>query len=683
MTQSICFKCGAEKISPFNRCPRCAAKPSSVGELEISIALSEYIHSKDKLTDFAYIIEGGGDLIIAPEKIQQAREAIQDKQLMSLLKLVKDDNPENEEDEEASIEFEQAGEQIPIPPPKTNKNTQSSGASIRIRKDAPTKTVLHQNPFYLLGVTTRDNSQRIVEAAEEKSLILDEALCTKAQSDLTHPKNRLSVEISWLPGISPKRASDLINLLEDDPGAIMNQSNIPPLSLANLVAASFERIAPETDAMAWGDWIDLLAKTVDEIDLNDIFRDINEDRAISGISKVTSIGDIEAAVTRRKRYYTDAIKNAMNRLPSKKLVKVVTDVVESATEDGEIHAYALIDEIVDSYEIEAQSFLNQEAENINQLAEATRLAASRGLRDNIPPLLDKIDKTVRNWDAVAQPIQVSKKSCGLDHKMSTDLAHTIRDLGINLFNEHNMLEAAQQITETLQVVFAELPEVVDRLEEDVSAIEGIVFDRAEAKREEERHAEEITYKTEIGGVLVKKTLAISPQGVQWKNTTIPLDQITRVRWGATRHTVNGIPTGTTHTIYFGDNRRLMHVETREEAVYHEFIDKLWKAVCVRLWIEMLQGLKEGKRYRFGDAMVDDKGVVITKSGFFSSGEKIYGRWDQIQTWSANGNFVIGIKGDKKASSAISYQDVDNTHILAAAISAGFKDGADRLSDLLS
>lgn len=76
MTQSICFKCGAEKISPFNRCPQCAAKPSSVGELEISIALSEYIHSKDKLTDFAYIIEGGGDLIIAPEKIQQAREAI-------------------------------------------------------------------------------------------------------------------------------------------------------------------------------------------------------------------------------------------------------------------------------------------------------------------------------------------------------------------------------------------------------------------------------------------------------------------------------------------------------------------------------------------------------------------------------------------------------------------------------
>lgn len=543
------------------------------------------------------------------------------------------------------------------------------------------ETILHENPFCLLGVTTRDNRQRIVEA-EEESLILDEALCAEAQSKLTHPKKRLSAEISWLPGISPKRASDLISLLEDDPGAIKNQSNIPPLSLANLLAASFERIAPETDAMAWVDWIDLLAETVEEIDLDDIIRDINEDRAISGFPEVTSLGDIEAAVTRRKRYYTDAIKNAMNRLPSKKLVKVVTDVVEAATEEGEIHACALIDEIVDSYEIEAQSFLNQEAENIIQLAETTRLAASRGLRDHIPPLLDKIDKTVRNWDAVAQPIQVSRKSCGLDHKMSTDLAHTIRDLGINLFNEHNMLEAAQQITETLQIVFAELPEVVDRLEEDVSTIEGIVFDRAEAETEAERRAEEITYKTEIGG-LVKKTLAISPQGVQWKNTTIPLDQITRVRWGATRHSVNGIPTGTTHTIYFGDNRRLMHVETRKEAVYDEFIGKLWKAVCVRLWIEMLQGLKEGKRYCFGDTMVDDKGVEITKSGFFSSGEKIYGRWDQIQTWSANGNFVIGIKGDKKASSAISYQDIDNTHILAAAISAGFKNGADRLSDLLS
>jgi hypothetical protein len=340
----------------------------------------------------------------------------------------------------------------------------------------------------------------------------------------------------------------------------------------------------------------------------------------------------------------------LNRLPSDKLVEVVTDVVEEATEGGEIHACSLINDIVDSYETEAQNFLIQESENVIKLVESATLAASRGLHDRVPSLLNKIDQTVRNWDTVAQPIQVIKKSQGLNHEMSSDLAHTIRNLGIDLFNKYDMIDAAKQMTETLLVVFAELPEVVERLDEDVSAIEGIAFDRTEAKRKEEqdadKRAKEITYSAEIGA-LVKKTLAISPKGVQWKHTTIPLEQITRVRWGATRHSVNGIPTGTTHTIYFGDNQRLMHVETKKGAIYNAFIDKLWKAVCVRIWIEMLQELKQGKRLRFGNATVDDKGVEVTKTGFFSSGEKVYGTWSQLQTWSADGSFVVGIKGDKK------------------------------------
>ena len=45
---------------------------------------------------------------------------------------------------------------------------------------------LQQNPFTLLGVTTRDDRRRIVEQAEEKSLELDHDACQKARSDLTN-----------------------------------------------------------------------------------------------------------------------------------------------------------------------------------------------------------------------------------------------------------------------------------------------------------------------------------------------------------------------------------------------------------------------------------------------------------------------------------------------------------------
>jgi len=163
---------------------------------------------------------------------------------------------------------------------------------------------------------------------------------------------------------------------------------MPSLSFANLLAATFERIGPETDAVGWAVWIDLLAATADEINLSDILRDINEDRAISGFPEVQTLGDIETAVINRKRYYKDAIRSAIDRLPTGKLVEVITDVVEAATENGEIHACSLIDKIVDSYEIEAQSFLNQESDNIEKLVEVARVTASRGLHDRIPSLLN-------------------------------------------------------------------------------------------------------------------------------------------------------------------------------------------------------------------------------------------------------------------------------------------------------
>lgn len=56
--------------------------------------------------------------------------------------------------------------------------------------------------------------------------------------------------------------------------------------------------------------------------------------------------------------------------------------------------------------------------------------------------------------------------------------------------------------------------------------------------------------------------------------SFPLEQITRVRWGAVKYSVNGIPTGTDYTICFGDNYRLANVATKRQDIFENFIDKL-------------------------------------------------------------------------------------------------------------
>src|SRR5690606_5323258 len=110
-----------------------------------------------------------------------------------------------------------------------------------------TTTVLHQSAFSVLGVSTRDNRRRIVELAEEKSLELDHDVCQKARSDLTNPRTRLGAEIAWLPGVSPRKAGQLVESLLNDPMAIREESGLPTLAHLNLLAAAFEAVDGKHD----------------------------------------------------------------------------------------------------------------------------------------------------------------------------------------------------------------------------------------------------------------------------------------------------------------------------------------------------------------------------------------------------------------------------------------------------
>lgn len=619
------------------------------------MALCEYMHSPIQLTIFADDIRARRKLVINEAIMQAARQVVRNKGV--------------------SLASAAGG----ATPARTNVPRQEDGKA-RVRHDAPELTALHFNPFCLLGATMRDDRHRIVELAEEKSLSLDSETCTKARSDLTNPRNRLSAEIAWLPGVSPKRASEFVRIVQEDHGALMNQEGAPPLAEANLMAAAFELLDPGMSTKDWADWITLFANIVEEIDPESVLRDINEDRAVAGFPEVKVLDAIESELAERRRYYKDAIYAAINRLPPAKLAEAVTLAVDLMTDSGESNAPALIDELVDSYELGTQDFLRKEADNALKLVESARQAAPKG-EQAVKPLLDRLDTVICNWDKVAQPIQISKKSRGLAHDMSHELAYEIRGLGVYLSNEHGMLDATQRLIKISQGIFAELPEVAAQLHEDAETIEGIFQKRKEAQEQAGQWAVEITFKTELG-LVFKDTLAISPHGVQWKDKVFPLETISRVRWGGTRHSVNGIPTGTTYTICFGDHREIASVETNKEWVFSKFVDKLWRAVCVQILAEMLAKMSKGSRFRFGESVVDDLGMEVVKRKFFGSNERIYCKWAQLVIWNGPGTFCVGIKGEEKANVALSYLEVDNVHILEAAIRMLWKKGGPKLSALL-
>ena len=365
----------------------------------------------------------------------------------------------------ASSPASQPAQQRPAPPPIPSKPAPRFAA-----------TALNKSPFAVLGVTTRDDRRRIVELAEEKSLELDHELCQQARSDLTNPRTRLGAEIAWLPGVSPRKATQLVENLLYDPMTIREESGLPTLAHLNLLAAAFEAVDGKHDADDLAGFIMDAAYLAEELYPEEVLRDINEDRSVSGFPEVRALDQIEAELTERKRYYRNAIKDALDRLPPMTLIQVMTETVNGVTSGGEDHAPGLIDDLVDSYEVETQGILQKEAENVHKLIKAARDHADSG-EAAVKSYVEKLDAVARNWDRIAQPIQLSSKARGIDHDASRVLAYEIRSLAIDLFNEHDMLTQSQRLTGLLQELFSEIPEISERVEQDGDALDDIAADR--------------------------------------------------------------------------------------------------------------------------------------------------------------------------------------------------------------
>ena len=544
---------------------------------------------------------------------------------------------------------------------------------------------LLQNPFHIINASPRDNRRRIMELADERSLLLDSNECMEARSELTNPRKRLSAEVAWLPGIGPKRAGEVLSLIESSPTKLLAVDNLSSIARANLLASGLARLQ-DHNADDVAEWILEISWAFDDIDPEEVSVIINEERVVSGFPEVSDLSAVETEIQERRRHYRQVIKSALDNLSPKELVEAVTVAVESATDDGEEHGPILIADLIDSYEVEAQVFLDKEEGNIKALVEKLRAAVDAERSDStLAPMVNQLIQVVKNWDTVAQPIQVSTKSRGLDHDASHRVAGLVRGLAIHMFNEHGKLDFSQQLTNMLQEVFAEVGEVAERTAEDADALGEIAEQRVrlieDAKNKAEEWRREITYEADVGAIF-KDKLRISPEGIEWKGRRWDLDSISRVRWGGTRHSVNGIPTGTTYSIIFGNGSNYASIELKKEATYSNFIDRLWRAVGVRLLTEYLEGLRDGKKYRFGSAVMSDHGMELERKKLFGSNERVFCRWGELVIWNGAGVFCIGKKEDKKLAAAFSYQEEDNIHVLEAAIRMFWKQGGDRLSCLL-
>jgi len=358
---------------------------------------------------------------------------------------------------------------------------------------------LLQNPFHILTASPYDNRRRIMELADERSLLLNSNECIEASSFLMNFRKRLTAEVAWLPGLRPNRLGELLSLLESSPADLLKVGNLSSIARANLLAAGLARL-PKHNAVEVSDWILEIAWAFEDLEANELCEIINEERTFSGFPEVSDISAVETEIQERRRYYRQVIKTALDNLSPRELVAAVTASVASATEDGEELGPVIIADLVDSYEVEAQGFLDKEEGNIKALVEKLQAAVDAKRSDStLSPVVNQLIQVVKNWDTVAQPIQVSAKSRGLDHKASHRVASLVRGLAIHMFNEHDKLDFSQQLTNMLQDVFKEVGKVSELIAEDADALGGIADQRVLHSKVSE--VEELTthIKAEVDG----------------------------------------------------------------------------------------------------------------------------------------------------------------------------------------
>jgi len=168
------------------------------------------------------------------------------------------------------------------------------------------------------------------------------------------------------------------------------------------------------------------------------------------------------------------------------------------------------------------------------------------------------------------------------------------------------------------------------------------------------------------GSILKSPLTISNGGIEWKKRKWDLDNIDKIRWGATKLSSHSY----LYYVSFGDPERETTIEVKNREDYEKFINSLWNSVGNRLLVKFLQNMAGGKTYHFGSwqkEIIEDRGVRVPSKSSTSPDDYVLHSWSSFQFGGQNGKFIIYSMFDEKVSCVWDYKADNNIHVLESAI----------------
>lgn len=307
--------------------------------------------------------------------------------------------------------------------------------------------------------------------------------CAQARNILTNPRKRLSAEIAWFPGVSPQKVDLIIKYVI----ALKEQSENAKLDIEKFGSNARLNILKETlryhqinDSDGLVALILAIDDTFENIDVNGLRIDINEDRVVSGFAPIGDLIQVEDEFKQVRLDIQKLIDGIFATLPQEKYIEILTFIAELCLNKDEPEFRAILNDLLESYRVTTKDLIEREATNLLALTE--NIQSETGEVELIF-MVDHLIQKVENFDRIAQPLQIKSRADGTKHQESERVAWAIRNLAVELHNNHNATEQSMKLVELIKITFAELDEFAEKAEEDIAALKDIIQNQKEEKAE--------------------------------------------------------------------------------------------------------------------------------------------------------------------------------------------------------
>ncbi|WP_299009507.1 hypothetical protein, partial [uncultured Caulobacter sp.] len=311
---------------------------------------------------------------------------------------------------------------------------------------------LKANPFALLRVSPRAKIAEIEDAFEETVIERphDEQALLKTKQLLLTPNARLFAELSWLSDIAPRRANQLLAMLDcaDVDALLKALPDLPPLSLANIAAEACARLGEVR-------FIPALIEAHGQIAHEATFEWLNSTRATAGFARVEASQIKEALRALRASHARSAVAAIVVQTDPP---AALTAVLEARNDAHDL----MLKEIFREYDHWSSPHLGEIERDID--------AALSDLMAGHDRAVDRVNERLAAWDELSQPAQLYSQLSGLDEERSLRIYRRVRSHCIDLANDHQRFADAHAVATVMRHLFKELPTAAAELEGDIDTL---------------------------------------------------------------------------------------------------------------------------------------------------------------------------------------------------------------------